>query len=105
MNKEEKLINVYESDEYKEAVRKEMFGLLSFKKEEQFDAYIDVLMVILRNHIKKVLDDVEENYISKEEIREKIEENKIELNSSIYDSVGGFYINKKLDELLEELKI
>ena len=75
MNKEEeKLINIYNTEEYKEAIRKKLFGLLSFKKEEQFHAYVDVLMVILKNHIKETIKEMEENYISKTEVKEKINE-------------------------------
>ena len=62
---EEKLIDIYESDDYKEAVREQMFGLLSFKKEEQFNAYIDVLIIILRNHIRIAIQEQEERIIKK----------------------------------------
>jgi len=68
---EEKLIDIYESDDYKEAVREQMFGLLSFKKEEQFNAYIDVLMIILRNHIHTALQEQEERI--REEMKKKVE--------------------------------
>lgn len=68
---EEKLIDIYESDDYKEAVREQMFGLLSFKKEEQFNAYIDVLIIILRNHIRIALQEQEERIREEEYQRRK----------------------------------
>ena len=70
---EEKLIDIYESDDYKEAVREQMFGLLSFKKEEQFNAYIDVLMIILRNHIRIALQEQEDRIREEEYQRRKRE--------------------------------